>query len=67
MPNLGLPELIVILIILLAVFGAGKLPEVGSALGKAMREFRQGQTGSHEKIPPTETGGPVEEESSSPN
>ena len=40
MGSLGAPELIVILVIVLLVFGAGRLPEVGSAMGKAMREFR---------------------------
>ena len=35
-------ELIIVLLIVLFVFGAGKLPEVGSALGKGIREFRDG-------------------------
>lgn len=41
MHNLGPMELLIILAIVLIVFGVGKLPEVGSALGKAIREFRQ--------------------------
>jgi sec-independent protein translocase protein TatA len=41
MPNLGIPELLLILLIVVLVFGAGRLPEVGSALGQAIREFRQ--------------------------
>lgn len=41
MPNIGIWELVVILILALVIFGPGKLPDVGKALGKAMREFRQ--------------------------
>ena len=40
MPALGAPELIIILVIIILIFGVGKLPEVGSALGKGLREFR---------------------------
>jgi TatA/E family protein of Tat protein translocase len=39
--NLGPTELIIILVIALLVLGPGKLPEVGSALGKSIREFRK--------------------------
>ena len=38
--GLGLPELIIILIIVLVIFGAGKLPQVGEALGKGINKFR---------------------------
>jgi len=41
MPNLGPTELIIILIIILIIFGAGKLPEIGGALGKGIREFKR--------------------------
>ncbi len=41
LPNIGLPELIIILVIALLVIGPGKLPEVGTALGKSIREFRK--------------------------
>jgi sec-independent protein translocase protein TatA len=40
MPALGAPELIIILVIIVLIFGVGKLPEVGQALGKGIREFR---------------------------
>ncbi|MFA4837080.1 MAG: twin-arginine translocase TatA/TatE family subunit [Dehalococcoidia bacterium] len=43
--SLGLPELVIILVIILLIFGAGKLPQVGGALGKSIREFRKGQAG----------------------
>lgn len=39
--GIGVPELILILIIGLVVFGPGKLPEVGKALGKSLREFKR--------------------------
>jgi sec-independent protein translocase protein TatA len=37
----GMPELIVILVIVLVVFGAGRLPEIGSALGKSIKNFKR--------------------------
>lgn len=39
--GLGVPELVLILIIGLVLFGAGKLPEVGRALGKSIKEFKE--------------------------
>ena len=39
-PHIGVPELLVILVIALVVFGPGKLPDVGKALGKSIREFK---------------------------
>ncbi|GFO68817.1 Sec-independent protein translocase protein TatA [Geomonas limicola] len=38
--GIGMPELIVILFIVLLVFGAGKLPEAGRALGQSLRNFK---------------------------
>lgn len=38
--GLGAPELLLILVIALVVFGPGKLPAIGSALGKSLREFK---------------------------
>ncbi len=37
----GMPELIVVLVIVLVVFGAGKLPEIGGALGKSIKNFKE--------------------------
>lgn len=48
--NLGMPELIVILIIALVVFGPAKLPELGKALGKSIREFRSATTEIKEDV-----------------
>lgn len=39
--GLGFPELIVILVVALVIFGPGKLPELGSGLGHALRDFRK--------------------------
>lgn len=41
----GVPELVIILVIMLLIFGAGKLPQVGSSLGKAIHSFRRGMAG----------------------
>ncbi len=45
-------ELIIILVIVMMIFGVGKLPQVGSAMGKALREFK---SSSDDKDSPTET------------
>jgi sec-independent protein translocase protein TatA len=39
--GLGAPELIVILVVALLIFGPGKLPEIGGALGKGIRDFKK--------------------------
>lgn len=41
----GWPEIVLILVVVLIVFGVGKLPQVGGALGKGIRAFRKGQAG----------------------
>ena len=41
MGQIGMPEIIVILLVVVILFGARKLPEIGSALGKAIREFKK--------------------------
>ncbi len=43
--SFGLPELIVILVIIVIFFGLGKLPQVGGQIGKAIRNFQKAQTG----------------------
>ena len=49
LPQIGMPELLVLLVIVMFVFGVGRLPEVGGALGKAIREFRQSSQGLGEE------------------
>jgi sec-independent protein translocase protein TatA len=44
----GMPELIVVLVIVLVVFGAGRLPEIGGALGKSIRNFKKASSGKEE-------------------
>lgn len=39
--GIGIPELIIILVIILIIFGAGKLPEIGAGLGKGIRNFKK--------------------------
>jgi sec-independent protein translocase protein TatA len=39
--GIGMPELIIILVIILIIFGAGKLPEIGAGMGKAIRSFKR--------------------------
>ncbi|MBL0713515.1 MAG: twin-arginine translocase TatA/TatE family subunit [Desulfosarcina sp.] len=38
--GIGMPELIIILVIILIIFGAGKLPEIGAGVGKAIKSFK---------------------------
>jgi sec-independent protein translocase protein TatA len=48
--GLGTTELIIILVLVLIIFGAGKLPSVGGALGKGLRNFKEGvKEGNEEK------------------
>lgn len=59
--GLGVPELLVILFIVLIVFGANRLPEIGSGLGKAIRGFKDATTGKDPiDVTPKETKGPEE-------
>ncbi|MCM2358911.1 MAG: twin-arginine translocase TatA/TatE family subunit [Geobacteraceae bacterium] len=44
----GMPEMIVILVIVLVVFGAGKLPEIGGALGKSIQNFKRATDGKED-------------------
>lgn len=39
--GIGMPELIIILVIILIVFGAGKLPEIGTGIGKGIKNFKK--------------------------
>lgn len=50
MPRIGPTELIIILVIILIIFGVGRLSEIGGALGKGIREFRRGQSGGEEDL-----------------
>jgi len=53
--GLGVPELMVILVIALVIFGPSKLPQIGSGLGKAIRDFKKGVTDSDDEDANKET------------
>ena len=48
MPFVAGPELLIVLVLVIIVFGVGKLPDVGGALGKSMKEFRRAASGDLE-------------------
>ncbi|VBB41354.1 Sec-independent protein translocase protein TatA [uncultured Desulfatiglans sp.] len=48
--GIGMPELIIILIIILIIFGAGKLPEIGSGIGKGIKNFKKATHEPQEEI-----------------
>ncbi|MBC8459718.1 MAG: twin-arginine translocase TatA/TatE family subunit [Deltaproteobacteria bacterium] len=50
--GLGMPELLIILVIILIIFGAGKLPQIGRGLGQGIKNFREATTKKTEEIPP---------------
>ena len=50
MGRIGMPELILILVVFVMLFGAQKLPEIGAALGKAVREFKKTLQGVEEEV-----------------
>jgi sec-independent protein translocase protein TatA len=65
MPNIGAPELIIILVIALLILGPGKLPEVGASIGKSIREFRKASSDLNDSVkvdtsplPPPEPAAP---------
>ena len=54
MPNIGLPEILIVLAIALIVFGPKRLPEMGRSLGRGIREFKDSVTGNDEDDEPRE-------------
>jgi sec-independent protein translocase protein TatA len=55
--GLGMPELIVILVIVLVIFGANRLPQLGEGLGKAIKGFKKGLSDSHDEADKKENKG----------
>ena len=49
-PNLGLPELLIILVILVLLFGAKRLPELARGLGQSVRSFKEGVSAEGKKL-----------------
>ncbi len=67
MPSLGAPELLIILAVVIVVFGVGKLPEVGGALGKGIKEFRRSAKDDGDDTPePTRSETPTAAAPSAP-
>jgi sec-independent protein translocase protein TatA len=48
MPNIGVPEIAIVLVIVLIVFGPKRLPELGKSLGSGIRGFRGAMSGDHD-------------------
>ena len=46
--GIGMPEILIILVIILIIFGVGKLPEIGSALGKGIKNFKKSMNENNE-------------------
>ena len=46
--GIGMPVLVIILVIILIIFGAGKLPQIGKGLGKGIKNFREASSGTDE-------------------
>jgi sec-independent protein translocase protein TatA len=66
--GISIPELLILLVVLLLVFGAKRLPEMGRSLGKGMREFKDSVTGVEEAVtPPPTTPAPPELPSAPPS
>ena len=61
--GIGMPELLVILVIILIIFGAGKLPEIGAGLGKGIRDFKKATS---EPLESLEKTGKLGEKKSNP-
>ena len=64
MMGLGMGELLIVLVIVLLVFGATKLPQIGEALGKSIKNFRRASSGQDEiEVAPKqrEIGGEVKD------
>ena len=56
--SLGVPELLLILLIVIIIFGAGKLPQLGKGMGEGIRNFRESLKGDREpKDTPPKDGG----------
>ncbi len=55
-------ELIIFLVIVLLVFGAARIPEIGRSVGRGMREFKDAVTGRGDETPPSLPRAPEDEE-----
>ena len=69
--NLGFMEILLILVAVLLLFGAKRLPEIGASFGKSIKEFKRGLSDAdrairdesrNERLPPSDSGASAEEE-----
>jgi len=57
MPSLGVPELIIIFLIIIVLFGASRLPQIGKGIGEGIRNFKKGmKEGEEPEQIPEKTG-----------
>jgi TatA/E family protein of Tat protein translocase len=52
--GIGIWELVILMVVLLLIFGAKRLPEMGRSIGHGMREFKDAVTGKEDEVPKTE-------------
>jgi sec-independent protein translocase protein TatA len=64
--GLRLPEILIILVVLVLVFGANKIPQLGDALGKGIRNFKKSQREEDDSIDVTPKGQPAAEQGQLP-
>ncbi len=57
--NLGLPEILLILVVVLLVFGAKRLPEIGASFGKGIREFKRSISDATDAVGGGDAAGPA--------
>jgi sec-independent protein translocase protein TatA len=62
-PKLGMGELVVILLIVVILFGASKLPQLGAGLGQGIRSFKKSFSGEDEEKPSTPTASSTDQAS----
>jgi sec-independent protein translocase protein TatA len=59
MPSLGVPELMIIFLIIIVLFGANRLPQIGKGIGEGIRNFKKGvKEGEESEQLPEKTGTP---------
>jgi sec-independent protein translocase protein TatA len=64
MMGIGFPELMIILVIIMIIFGAGKLPEIGSAFGRSIKNFKSSMKEAEAEELPTEGSSDTQEATS---
>jgi len=60
--GIGLPEVLIFLVVVLLLFGASRVPEIGRSLGKGMREFKDAVSGRDDETPSSLPRAPEDEE-----